>query len=391
MGAALSLDNEKNANLGIVVASTMALYCSFSVNCQAREFFVAASGPVAAAGANSSAKPGGAGAAKPGTSVAQKSTAYQTGVALYNARRYSEAEQYFTKVVKQEPANSDAFYYLATCQALLGDKPACLRLYKYIVQYFPNTPAAASAAQYVAQNSPADTALSGGGDSQKQLKDALDAVQKMVKKASTAPASIVSIVQVVRARADRPNVSTEAVSAIKQAVDKLPPTVKDVLWANSVKIFVTPTVEDYEPGVKYQEARGYEGGTYKSCPAFYQNRKIVIAERTMDEGDETIKDAFPANQMVNSLYHETGHALDFCLDDISHSDGFKHAYLLDSAHVEPSAAHTLRYYLQKSEDGQEECCAELIGLLLGQTERHTAEMRATFPLTLKFLRTKLGI
>jgi tetratricopeptide (TPR) repeat protein len=319
-----------------------------------------------------------------------RSPLFQGGIALYNAGRYSEAEQYFTKVVKQEPANADAFYYLATCQALLGDKPACIRLYKYIVQYFPNTQAATSSAQYLAKNSPANTALPGGAASQ-QLKDALETAQKMVKNASTAPASIASIVQVVRARADRPNVSTEAVSAIKQAVDKLPPSVKEVLWANSVKIFVTPTVEDYEPGVKYQEARGYEGGTYKSCPAFYQNRKIVIAERTMDEGDETIKEAFLSSQMVNSLYHETGHALDFCLDDISHSDGYKHAYLLDSAHVEPSAANTLRYYLQKSESGQEECCAELIGLLLGQTERHTAEMRASFPLTLKFLRAKLGL
>lgn len=335
----------------------------------------------------------GAGTDKPAASTpaAPRSALFNSGVALYNARRYSEAEQYFTKVVKQEPTNSDAFYYLATCQHLLGDKAACTRLYKYIVQYFPGTPAATSSAQYLAQYAPADTAAVGSGDSQKQFKEALDAAQKMVKKASTAPGSMVSLVQVVRARADRPNVSAEAVTAIKQAADRLPPSVKEVLWANSVKIFVTPTVEDYEPGCKYQEARGYEGGTYKSCPAFYQNRKIVIAERTMDEGDETIKDAFPTNQMVNSLYHETGHALDFCLDDISHSEEFKHAYLLDAAHIEPAAAHTLRYYLQKSEGGQEECCAELIGLLLGQTERHTAEMRASFPLTLKVLRTKLGL
>jgi len=111
----------------------------------------------------------------------------------------------------------------------------------------------------------------------------------------------------------------------------------------------------------------------------------------MDENDESLKEAFPSGQMVNSLYHEAGHALDFCLDDISHSEGFKHAYLLDSARIEPAAANTLRYYLQKSEDGQEECCAELIGTLLGQTERHTAEMKTSFPLTIKFLKAKLGI
>lgn len=324
-----------------------------------------------------------------GSATAARSALFQSGIQLYNARRYEEASRYFTEVVKKEPYNSEAFYYLGTCQHLIGDSTACIRLYEYIVKHFPESQAAVSAKQYLEKNSSIASAAASGN--QQQMKDAVGALQSAIKKASTAPASMQSLVQIVRARADRPNVSESAVLAIKQAVDRLPPSVKNVLWTSGVRIFVTPTVEDYEPGCKYQEARGYEGGTYKSCPAFYQNRKIVIAEHTMDEGDESIKDAFPPNQMVNSLYHETGHALDFCLDGISHSEEFKHAYLLDSAHVEPSAAHTLRYYLQKSEDGQEECCAELIGTLLGQTERHTAEMRATFPLTLKVLKTKLGL
>ncbi|MBA3993174.1 MAG: hypothetical protein C0469_06565 [Cyanobacteria bacterium DS2.3.42] len=372
----MHLQIKKSTRIACALVAASTLFANPSTESLARDGFVVAAGP--------------APAAKPAAAATPKSTNFQTGVALYNAKRYEEASRYFTEVVKREPANSDAYYYLGTCQHLLGDRANCTKLYEYIVKYFPNTPAASSAGQYLAKNSTVD-AGAGGGDSQQQLKDALESVQKMVKKASAAPGAISSLVQVVRARADRPNVSTEAVSAIKQAVDKMPPSVKEVLWVNNVRIFVTPTVEDYEPGVKYQEARGYEGGTYKSCPAFYQNRKIVIAERTMDEGDDSVKEAFPSGQMVNSLYHETGHALDFCLDGISHSDEFKHAYLLDSAHVEPAAAQTLRYYLQKSEDGQEECCAELIGNLLGQTERHTTEMRATFPLTLKFLRAKLKI
>ena len=377
----MNRQSNKPTRIALVALAASAALANLSPECLARNVFAITAGQGAAA------KP--ATAAKPAAATTSKSSNFQTGVALYNAKRYEEAARYFTEVVKREPANSDAYYYLGTCQHLLGDRANCTKLYEYIVKYFPNTPAASSAGQYLAKNSMADAGAA-SGDSQQLLKDAMESVQKMVKKAS-APGAISSLVQVVRARADRPNVSTEAVSAIKQAVDKLPPSVKEVLWANNVRIFVTPTVEDYEPGVKYQEARGYEGGTYKSCPAFYQNRKIVIAERTMDEGDDSVKEAFPSGQMVNSLYHETGHALDFCLDGISHSDEFKHAYLLDSAHVEPAAAHTLRYYLQKSEDGQEECCAELIGNLLGQTERHTTEMRATFPLTLKFLRAKLKI
>ncbi|HIA50787.1 MAG TPA: tetratricopeptide repeat protein [Candidatus Melainabacteria bacterium] len=338
------------------------------------------------AGANAKAAPASA-------SPAAKSQAFQNGVSLFNAKRFDEASAYFTNVVKSEPTNAEAYYYLATCQAMVGDEPAAKRLYEYVVKYFPDTPAGASSKQYLDAHATlnAKAAEANAATTQKQMKQLVSTIEGLKKSATTAPASLNSLVEVVRARADRPNVSAEAVAAIKGAVDKLPPSVKNFLWTHGVRIYVTPTVEDYSPGVKYQEARGYEGGTYKSCPAFYHNRKIVIAERTMDEGDESIRDAFPPNSMVNSLYHETGHAMDFCLDGISHSDEFKHAYLLDSAHVEPSVANTLKYYLQKSEDGQEECCAELIGLLLGQTERHTTEMRATFPLTLKLLKAKLGL
>ncbi len=372
----MNLQFKKRTNIAFAVCASSTLLAGLCTTSQAHPAFVLAAAPAASGGG-----------AKP--TSAPKQSAFQTGVSFYNARRYREAAQYFTQVIKQEPSNSDAYYYLGTCQHLLGDKAGCIKLYEYIVKYFPGSPASVSAGQYLAKNSLTSTAGGTEEDGEK-LKDTVESLQKAIKKAATAPASIASLVQVVRARADRPNVSGECVVAIKQALDKMPPTVKDVLWASGVRIFVTPTVEDYEPGVKYQEARGYEGGTYKSCPAFYQNRKIVIAERTMHD-DETVKEAFPASDMINSLYHETGHALDFCMDGISHTEGFRHAYRLDAAHVEPGAAHTLRYYLQKSEDGQEECCAELIGNLLGQTERHTAEMRANFPLTLKFLRGKLGI
>lgn len=321
--------------------------------------------------------------------AAARSPLFQSGIALYNARRYEEASRYFTEVVKKEPYNSEAFYCLGTCQRLIGDSTACTRLYEYIVKHFPESPAASSAKQYLEKNSAIAGAAS--ADNQQQMKETVEAIKSAIKKTSAAPASMQSLVQIVRPRADRPNVSESAVMAIKQAVDEMPQSVKNVLWTSGVKIFVTPTVEDYEPGCKYQEARGYEGGTYKSCPAFYHNRKIVMAEHTMDENDESVKDAIPPGQMVNTLYHETGHALDFCLDNISHSEEFKHAYLLDSAQIDPATAHTLRYYLQKSEGGQQECCAELIGLLLGQTERHTTEMRASFPLTIKALKAKLGL
>lgn len=311
----------------------------------------------------------------------------------FNARNYQTALVMFTAIVRAQPSNINAYYYLALCQHALGDTIGSRRMHDYIVQNFPDSPAAINSKAYLGKLMGGASAPPGSGMTASAQSSAIDlakAAEDLAELANASvPASIASLVEVVRNRGDRPPVSKEAVAAIKTAVDGMPKAVKAKLWLHRVKIYVTPTVEDFEPGVKYQEARGYEGGTYKSCPAFYSNGRIVIAERTMNE-DESVKDAFESSQMVNSLFHETGHALDFTAG-VSHSEGFKHSYLLDCGRIEPEIASKLRYYLQKSEAGQEECCAELVGLLLGQTERHTAEMKVAFPLTLKFLRAKLGI
>lgn len=317
---------------------------------------------------------------------------FASALTAFNGKNYPAAVTMFSAIVRAEPSNVNAYYYLALSQHYSGDLVGARQMHDYILKYFPNSPAAVNSKAYLGQITssakvPPAPGLTASADISSidlsKLASDLEAAQPAV------PVSISSLVEVVRNRGDRPPVSKEAVAAIKSALDAMPKAVKARLWGHHIRIYVTPTVEDFEPGVKYQEARGYEGGTYKSCPAFYSNRRIVIAERTMND-DESVKDAFESSQMVNSLLHETGHALDFT-SGVSHSEGFKHAYLLDSGRIEPEVANKIRYYLQKSEAGQEECCAELVGLLLGQTERHTTEMRASFPLTLKFLKAKLGI
>lgn len=322
---------------------------------------------------------------------------FNAAVTLYQAKKYKEAIEEFRAVTQADPRNSNALYYIANSYTALGDKLSAAKIYEYILKYFPQSEAAKASAEAVkALGSATETGAAATAAAHSERSTAADESRKAKKKADLklsdlVPTSIASIVSVVRARADRPQVTKSSVTAIKSAVDGLPASVKQTLWISGMKIFVTPTVEDYQPGVKYEQARGYEGGTYKSCPAFYNNRRIVIAEHTMDENDETLKDAFPASEMINSLYHETGHALDDALGDVAETEEFKHAYLLDSARIDPATAHKLRYYLQKSTVGQAECCAELIGSLLGQKEKHTEDMMRSFPLTLKVLRGLLKI
>jgi hypothetical protein len=149
---------------------------------------------------------------------------------------------------------------------------------------------------------------------------------------------------------------------------------------------------DKNPELKNREGRGYDGFTYKSCPGMFSDgRDIVICERTMDEDTEMVHAPIATDQIINTLNHECGHAIDRCLGYVCETEEFKHAYLLDSAHLEPDVSRDLAYYLQKSDAGQQECCGELIGIILGTEDRHTDKMKAAFPQTIALLRSKLKL
>lgn len=302
---------------------------------------------------------------------------FNQGTDLYAKKKYREALLKFMEASNANPKNSLALLFLGNCCLYIGEKEHGIKYYQTLYSRFPTSPAGLQAKQWL------------------EKAGLLTQFQRTSPRKAAAPgpvaASIDGIVSVVRPRADRPAVSAEKVKAIQKALEGIPEAVKGCLLINKVKvrIYITPTVEDYEPGCKYQEASGYEGGTYKSCPAFYINGKVVIAEHTLDEDDESVSDPIAEGDMKNALYHELGHALDDCLNDLSESKEFRHVYWQDQARIDSETAHRLRYFLQQSTVGQGECCAELIGGLLGMHRDHTPLMREAFPLTLQFLRSKL--
>ncbi len=199
------------------------------------------------------------------------------------------------------------------------------------------------------------------------------------------------IVHVVRPLQDHPPVSSALIDAVKEKLESYPKSVKKLFKYGGIQVYLTTTLIDKNPELKNREGRGYDGFTFKSCPGmFTMGRDIVICERTIDEGSEQVKSPLLTSEILETLNHESGHAIDHCLGDISTSDEFKHAYLLDRARIDPEDRNTLAYYLQLSDAGQEECCGELIGIILGSQGRHTEKMRAAFPQTIKLLQSKLG-
>ncbi len=59
--------------------------------------------------------------------------------------------------------------------------------------------------------------------------------------------------------------------------------------------------------------------------------------------------------------------------------------------LDASISRDLAYYLQKSVAGQQECCGELFGIILGTEDEKSEKMKTAFPQTIKYLKAKLGV
>lgn len=325
---------------------------------------------------------------KPAWQMPQSS--YQQGVAAYNNHRYNEAASLMYESIHSEEAGANAWLYMANSYYALGQKSKALETYQGITTRFPNTPQSTMAAQSV-QRIAGVAAV--GGRSGMSVSTAVDNKVKEVIESVVAGGAkpLRQRITVVKPVIGHEPVSRSTIRTVEACFDLIPPKVQTILAKNNINFVITPTMIDKYPEGAYQEVRGYEGGTSKSCPGLFDGNTVVIAQATVDEGSNEVKRPITPDRIQGTFLHEVGHALDSCLDWYSTSNDFRHNYYLDIAHVPDNVAPKLSYYLQKSHAGQIESCAELTSLLLGNERDHAAELRQYFPLTLAFIKKKLGL
>ena len=333
--------------------------------------------------------------------LAQQSANFDQAVKLYSQRQYKQALGLFLKCAQENQRDGSAYYYAATCFYQLGNVQSAKQTYQTVVRCYPSSKEAALASQFLLQLEQSASASQKGASNQSAGKNA--PASKIAAAAAPsassgagvdpgAPVDCSALLQIIRPVQDHPAVSTELTAAMRDKLSAMPAHVGKLLNESHIKIQVTTTMIDAHPELKDREGRGYDGYTYKSCPGMFTGNEIVLCERTMSESDESVRSALPVQEVINTFDHECGHAVDYCLGEVSTSDAFKHDYLLDANNLtrtDPDTANELRYYLQKSDAGQEECCGELIGILLGKSDDKTDKMKRAFPQTLGFLKGKL--
>ena len=318
-------------------------------------------------------------------------------LSLYKQGKFSKAYPLFADSARKHPGDSTAWLYAANCLYQSGSTAESTNLYDYVRQKFAGSNQAKLAEEMLkrrqsvvtpAVREAASARASASDTSAKSPEPNEDDVRRAI---TSGPADFSDLIEVVRPLFGHPPVSDQTVSAVRRAVKNLPPQIAGTLRQNGAKIYICTTLIDKEPSLKNREGRGYDGYTYKSCPGMFWNNRIYLCERTLDENDDSVNESIEIGSIVNTFYHECGHALDFFCDEISATEEFKHSYLLDCGKIDTETKSELAYYLQKSEAGQQECCGQLIGVLLGMSDKTTSKMKASFPLTLQLLREKIKL
>jgi hypothetical protein len=325
--------------------------------------------------------------------TATSASRFDDGVKLYNQKQFKQALPVFIEFLKQNPRSSAAYLYIANSYYALNQFGAAKQTYQVLIQSFPYSSEAAAAREFMQRLQPAGKS---GSDASSSAKVSTIESKPSNSKSTAGVASAREIsLRVIRPLQDHPVVSPALIAAVKNQIEKYPKSVRQLLIDNRIEVVLTPTLIDKNPEMKNQEGRGYDGYTLKSCPGMFQDgQSIVICERTMDENTEAVHDPISTSHILRTLNHECGHAIDSCMGDICETDNFKHVYLLDAAaaqRLDASVSRDLAYYLQKSVAGQQECCGELFGIILGTEDEKSDKMKAAFPQTIKFLKAKLGV
>lgn len=308
--------------------------------------------------------------------------AYEDGVSSFNKKDYGSAIRSFTQATKDNPHNASSYYYIASSFYSMGNVAKAEPWFRYVVTYFPISPEATlskSVLQRIHPDSPQGGTTSGAATT---TGAAVASAQIGKKTVPESPADPATLIHVIRALADRPNVDKTFVDQVKDRLKTFPPGVIKLLSKHGAEVDVTPTMIDRYPEFANTKPRGYEDGmTYKTCPALFDGRCLVVAQYYFDSTDSLQS----MNDAIGSLRHETGHAIDCYMGYLSHNDDFKHAYFLDLGKMEPETKQKLSYYTQKAEGGPSEAFAEICaGLYGGRTssDRKTrnADVLNAFPL-----------
>jgi|AGTN01.3.fsa_nt_gi Uncharacterized protein conserved in bacteria len=284
---------------------------------------------------------------------------------LYKSAKYQEAAEAFSTYIQSNPTDINAYTYLANCYFQLRKQNEAIKTYWYVVRNFPSHKRAFEIREFLKKNDP--QYVQHAGDSSfgrtaslatvKLTGDAAANIKRTLAPARSKAEIVNELLKTVRPLKGRPPVSDTMISNAQGVLKSYPDGFLQLMSLRRIKVVLTPTTIDHNPGVENTQPRGYEDGTtFKDCPGFYNGRELVVCEYTIGNGFDVKR----LDDPMGTLRHEMGHCIDHLLGDITDTDEFKHAYYLDTGAInDEGVRNRISYYLQKSSGGPSEAFAEL--------------------------------
>ena len=144
-------------------------------------------------------------------------------------------------------------------------------------------------------------------------------------------------------------------------------------------------MDDIDPSAPYTHPPGWQSGKNwdDSEGGFDRYKNRVNVTQDTNSG--------PSHRTNGALRHETGHAMDHDLSDVSHSEAFQKAYDQDVAKLSPAEKITEGYLLQKHDAGKAETFAEVYGALNGASgnPEQTQSILKEFPNVAEVIKGRL--
>jgi hypothetical protein len=180
-----------------------------------------------------------------------------------------------------------------------------------------------------------------------------------------------------------------AVDFARKVVESIPDPVHRTLAAKGIKFAYSERLEDRYPEIADERPRGWpEGMTWSHADGIYRpGLKEVTAARTyrVYGGGRYV----PSQQTAGVLYHETGHALDHALGNISASERWRSAHARDHSQMTDAVREAHAYLLQPGLAGLAEAFAELFANIYGHMTGTSPDTDA-FPACTALIREIVG-
>jgi tetratricopeptide (TPR) repeat protein len=287
---------------------------------------------------------------------------YETAIELYSKKQYASAAQYFEAASLNNPSNAAANYYAGYSFYLAGRKNEAITSFRRLANAFPSLKEGMQARVFLKSLDP--NYGKSNSDATTTTKVPVEQRVATANKVVPKPREIVDgMVEVKRSNGKLPNVTPAFVEKIKGLLVAMPISVLTFWKDNGGSVVITPSVVEIDFRIQNTVPRGWDQDfSWKDSPALTHGNQVVVSQYKANQKTGDTVDNTPE---IGVVRHETGHAIDYCMDKFTDSNEFKHAYYLDSAKVPEEQRKRLDYFLQKATGGPSETFAELFCYRMG--------------------------